>query len=108
MPLSRVSQSPRYSARRGRLFPIIFKRGRGTGHPRLGYGLEIPEIAQGELLMSTSRQFAIVTGASTGIGLELAKCCARGGFDLLIAADEPQIESAATDIRALGAAVETV
>ena len=58
--------------------------------------------------MSASRQFAIVTGASTGIGLELAKCCARDGFDLLIAADEPEIEAAATDIRALGAAVETV
>src|SRR5437764_4534632 len=58
--------------------------------------------------MSGSRQFAIVTGASTGIGLELAKCCAREGFDLLIAADEPQIESAATEIRALGAIVETV
>src|SRR5215208_3574930 len=58
--------------------------------------------------MSTSRQFAIVTGASSGIGLELAKCCAREGFDLLIAADEPQIESAATDIRSLGAVVETV
>src|SRR5438045_1768255 len=58
--------------------------------------------------MSISRQFAIVTGASTGIGLELAKCCAREGFDVLIAADEPQIESAATEIRALGAIVETV
>jgi uncharacterized protein len=57
--------------------------------------------------MSASRQFAIVTGASTGIGLELAKCCAREGFDLLIAADEPEIEVAATDMRALGAAVET-
>jgi len=60
------------------------------------------------LPMSSSRQFAIVTGASTGIGLELAKCCAREGFDVLIAADEPQIESAATEIRALGAIVETV
>lgn len=58
--------------------------------------------------MSTGRQFAIVTGASTGIGRELAKCCAREGFDLLIAADEPEIERAATEIRALGAAVETV
>jgi short-subunit dehydrogenase len=58
--------------------------------------------------MSAARQFAVVTGASTGIGLELAKCCARDGFDLLIAADEPQIEAAATDIRALGATVETV
>jgi hypothetical protein len=44
--------------------------------------------------MSASRQFAIVTGASTGIGLELAKCCAQNNFDLLIAADEPQIEAA--------------
>jgi len=34
-----------------------------------------------------ARKFAIVTGASTGIGYELAKCCARDGFDLLIAAD---------------------
>jgi uncharacterized protein len=58
--------------------------------------------------MSASRQFAIVTGASTGIGLELAKCCARNGFDLLIAADEPEIEIAATEVRGLGAAVQSV
>jgi uncharacterized protein len=58
--------------------------------------------------MSASRQFAIVTGASTGIGRELAKVCAREGFDLLIAADEPEIERAADEIRTLGATVETV
>jgi short-subunit dehydrogenase len=58
--------------------------------------------------MSASRQFAIVAGASTGIGLELAKCCAREGFDLLIAADGTEIESAAADIRKLGADVEAV
>jgi uncharacterized protein len=58
--------------------------------------------------MSASRQFAIVTGSSTGIGLELAKCCARNGFDLLIAADEPEIEIAATEVRSLGASVQTV
>jgi uncharacterized protein len=58
--------------------------------------------------MSASRQFAIVTGASTGIGLELAKCCAQNNFDLLIAADEPRIEAAAAEIRTLGAAVETI
>jgi uncharacterized protein len=47
--------------------------------------------------MSTSekaRKLAIVTGASTGIGLELARCCARDGYDLLIAADEPEIFTA--------------
>ena len=42
--------------------------------------------------MSASRPFAIVTGASTGIGFELAKRCAKEGYDLLIAADEPGIE----------------
>jgi NAD(P)-dependent dehydrogenase (short-subunit alcohol dehydrogenase family) len=44
--------------------------------------------------MSASRPFAIVTGASTGIGFELAKRCAKEGYDLLIAADEPEIEKA--------------
>jgi short-subunit dehydrogenase len=58
--------------------------------------------------MSASRQLAIVTGASTGIGLELAKCCASNGFDILIAADEPEIETAAGEIRSLGATVESV
>lgn len=58
--------------------------------------------------MSDSRSFAIVTGASSGIGRELAKVCALEGFDLLIAADEPEIDNAADEIRALGAAVETV
>lgn len=46
-----------------------------------------------------ARQFAIVTGASTGIGYELARICAGEGFDLLIAADEPEIEKAAADLR---------
>ena len=58
--------------------------------------------------MPTDRQFAIVTGASTGIGLELARCCAKDGFDLLIAADEPEIERAASDLRTSGATVEAV
>src|SRR3954463_7179763 len=58
--------------------------------------------------MSASRQFAVVTGASTGIGLELAKCCARDGFDLLIAADRPEIFNAADQLRELGATVQAV
>lgn len=57
---------------------------------------------------STSRPFAIVTGASAGIGFELAKLCAQNGFDLLIAADQAKIEQAAQELRALGVEVKTV
>jgi short-subunit dehydrogenase len=42
----------------------------------------------------TSRPLAVVTGASTGIGYELAKCCAQEGFDLVVVADEPEINKA--------------
>src|SRR4030095_942658 len=48
------------------------------------------------------RPFAIVTGASTGIGYELAQICGRNGFDLLIAADETGIEDAARKLRGEG------
>jgi short-subunit dehydrogenase len=57
---------------------------------------------------SQARPLAIVTGASTGIGYELAKCCAEHGFDLLVAADEPEIFDAAQDFRTLGVAVEAI
>jgi short-subunit dehydrogenase len=61
--------------------------------------------------MDTSQKqkpLAVVTGASSGIGYELAKCCAKEGFDLLIVADEPQINKAREDLCALGASVEAV
>jgi short-subunit dehydrogenase len=47
----------------------------------------------------SARPFAIVTGASSGIGLELARRCAANGFDLLVAADEAEIEGAADQLR---------
>jgi short-subunit dehydrogenase len=54
------------------------------------------------------RPLAIVTGASSGIGRELANCCAKGGFDLLIAADESEIETARMALQAVGVRVDAV
>lgn len=50
-------------------------------------------------------KFAIVTGASSGIGFELARQCAQNGYDLLIAADGAEIEGAASTLRSEGVAV---
>ncbi len=59
-------------------------------------------------MIKSGRKLAIVTGASSGIGLELAKQCATHGFDLVVAADEAKIETAADTFRSLGAEVEAV
>ena len=42
-----------------------------------------------------SRPLAIVTGAASGLGLDLAKHYAANNFDLLIVADEPEIHDVA-------------
>ena len=55
-----------------------------------------------------NKPLAIVTGASSGIGLELAIICAQEGFDLVVAADRPEIHSAADQFRGFGAEVEVV
>jgi len=47
----------------------------------------------------TDRQFAVVTGASSGIGYELAKQFAEHGFDLMVVAEDDAIDQAAADLR---------
>ncbi|CAN5774267.1 SDR family NAD(P)-dependent oxidoreductase [soil metagenome] len=54
------------------------------------------------------RSLAVVTGASSGIGRELAKCCAREGFDLVIASDEPEIQAAKAELEAFGSGVVAI
>lgn len=48
------------------------------------------------------RPLALVTGASSGIGYELAAQCAKNGFDLILAADDPAVAEAADSFRRLG------
>src|SRR5918993_4291263 len=59
-------------------------------------------------MAQAARPLAIVTGASAGIGYELAKLCAQNGYDLVIAADQAKINQAAEDFRSLGVSVEAV
>src|SRR5436305_4089175 len=59
-------------------------------------------------MLDTKRPLAVVTGASTGIGLELARECAKNKFDVLVAASEPEIETAASELRREGGVVQSV
>lgn len=53
-------------------------------------------------------KFAIITGASTGIGFELAHLAAQDGYDLLIVADEPLINAAGADLQQHGTEVRSI
>ncbi|MET9855583.1 SDR family NAD(P)-dependent oxidoreductase [Streptomyces sp. NPDC006450] len=58
--------------------------------------------------MDTPRPLAVVTGASSGIGFELAGECARHGYDLVIAAENDLLHDAAERLRVHGTAVHAV
>ncbi|KQM81801.1 oxidoreductase [Sphingomonas sp. Leaf23] len=53
-------------------------------------------------------RFAIITGASTGIGFELATLAAKDGYDILVVADEPLIHDAARDFQQFGTSVQAI
>ncbi len=55
---------------------------------------------------TSTRPLAVVTGASSGIGLELAKQFAERGFDLLIAAEDEGIHPAVEMLEWKGATVD--
>jgi short-subunit dehydrogenase len=50
-------------------------------------------------------QFAVVTGASSGIGLELARQFAENGFDVLINAEDDRLHAAAEELGGTGAEI---
>jgi uncharacterized protein len=56
--------------------------------------------------MDSPRPLAVVTGASSGIGLELAKQFADHGFDLIVAAEDDAIATAAAQLSTSAEAVQ--
>src|SRR4051812_31463361 len=57
---------------------------------------------------TAQRPLAVVTGASSGIGYELAKQFAANDFDVIVAAEDARIAEVATELQGLGAAAEAV
>jgi short-subunit dehydrogenase len=55
-----------------------------------------------------NRPLATITGASSGIGYELAKQFAKNGFDLLVVAEDAGLAEAAQVFRTLGTEVHTL
>jgi short-subunit dehydrogenase len=58
--------------------------------------------------MTDIKPFAVVTGASSGIGFELAKQFAQNGFDLLVTAEDAGLGSAADQLQSTGAQIHSV
>src|SRR5215218_6821537 len=68
----------------------------------------IPIRQEAPVSESAVRPLALVTGASTGIGLELAKQFAEHGFDLVVAAENVELDDAVEELRGYGGAVAPV
>ncbi len=58
--------------------------------------------------MTNPKPLAVVTGASSGIGFELAKVFAENGFDLLVNAEDQGLDAAAEQLRTVGTQVQSV
>jgi uncharacterized protein len=59
-------------------------------------------------MTSQMKPLALVTGASSGIGLELARKFAADDFDLVVTAEDAELAAAAADLRSTGAVVHEV
>ncbi|MBS1844114.1 MAG: SDR family NAD(P)-dependent oxidoreductase [Actinobacteria bacterium] len=54
------------------------------------------------------RRLAVITGASSGIGFELAKVFAEEGFDLIVTAEDDELQAAASELNQIGRGVDAV
>jgi uncharacterized protein len=59
-------------------------------------------------MIEDQRPLAVITGASSGIGYELARLAAEDGYDLVIAADEPSIVEAQAGLEQHATRVESL
>ncbi|MGI8772933.1 MAG: SDR family NAD(P)-dependent oxidoreductase [Acidobacteriaceae bacterium] len=57
---------------------------------------------------SANNSFAVVTGASSGIGYHLARVFAENGFDLLVTSEDTKLADAVQELQALGVDVQSV
>jgi short-subunit dehydrogenase len=57
---------------------------------------------------ASGKPLAVVTGASSGIGFELARQFAENGFDLLVTAEDGKLHEASRTFEGIGAKVEAV
>lgn len=58
--------------------------------------------------MTTRPPLALVTGASSGIGLELAKLFVGDGYDIIVVAEQPELETIAAELDSTTETVQPV
>jgi short-subunit dehydrogenase len=77
------------------------------GGAEAGHGEGIG-LTAGKGTREMAKKLAVITGASTGIGYEIAKLAAGEGYDLIVVADEPQINAVVGDFGTDGISVQAV
>jgi short-subunit dehydrogenase len=59
-------------------------------------------------MKESGMKFAVITGASSGIGYELARVFGRNGYDLLVTSEDGGLADAVTQLQDLGVNVQSV